>query len=58
MARIEECLLLEGVVPTDEFVLELHANIGCGGFQLERIGDFAIYLKGYALCRRPRCGFG
>ena len=44
MARIEECLLLEGVVPTDEFAQELHTNIGCGGFQLERVGDFAIYV--------------
>ena len=44
MARIEECLLLEGVVPTDEFARELHENIGYGGFRVATVGEFKILV--------------
>ena len=44
MARIEECLLLEGVVPTDELARELHENIGYGGFCVATIGEFKILV--------------
>ena len=44
MARIEECLLLEGVVPTDELALELHENVGVGGFRVATIGEFKILV--------------